>query len=345
MKNGWITIWLLIYILCTSCERQVLFDACKHKSALIPVVVDWKHSGIDPTKSNEEDLVHKVSFRFFPKDGGQPFELYLEGNVHEGYLEVPIGEYKLLVMNESVLESYWSEFIRFSDINSFEQISAEILADNPERFEYYKPAPDERFMINIPKLASWSLTDYPITFETVNDTRGLNEDKIKQHTLYVDMQRVTHDCKVVATVKNLKSVQLMRGAERGFANKVRLSSRQTYYTPATHLFIFNGRKPINGSQTDGTTEWNFRTFGILPQSFNYTLGVDIILTDGCRFVPEDPNLLEMNVNNYVYDYFTQPISDRLQKDYIEIPFALSLPVVEGGIDVGDWGDDEDIIIK
>lgn len=345
MKDFSIAICTLLLLLFSGCERQVLYDACKHKSALIPVKVDWRYSGIDPTKSEEEDFVHKVSFRFFPKDGGQPFELYLEGNVHEGYLEVPIGEYQLLVMNESVTDIYWSDFFRFRNINSFDNISAEIIPADPSPFDYYKPAQDERFMIDIPKLASWSLTDYPITFETVNDTRGLNEDKKNKHTLYVEMQRLTHECKVIATVHNLKYAQLMRGASRRFADKVYLSSRKTYNSPATHLFTFNGRKPINGSQTDGTTERTFRTFGALPQLSDYTLGVDIILTDGCRYKPEDGTPLEYIVSDYIYAYFTKPIAERIPKDYIEIPLLFKLPVVDGGIDVGDWGDDEDIIIK
>lgn len=335
----------LFFFLMIACERQLLYDACKHKTALIPVKIDWIYSGINPELADEDDFVHKVSFRFFPKDGGQPFELYLEGNVHEGYLEVPIGDYDLLVMNESVIEDYWKEFVSFSDINHFEGISAEIKAMDPTPFEFYKAAVDEKFVADMPKMASWSVRDYSITFETVNDTRKNESSDRQKHALHVPMQRLTHDCKVIATVKNLKYAQLMRGAQRLFANKVYLSSRKTYASPATHLFTLNGRKTINGSLTDGTTERIFRTFGILPVPAQYTLGVDIILTDGCRYVPSDGGKLEYNVTDYVNSYFGKSLEDRLLKDYIEIPLFFSLPQVDGGIDVGDWGDDEDIIIK
>lgn len=200
-------------------------------------------------------------------------------------------------------------------------------------------------MIDIPKMAAWSVRNYSVTLETVSDTRGLDWENIAKHTLNIEMQRITHDCKVIATVKNLRSVQLMRGAKRGFTNKICLSSRVTFYSPATHLFSFNRRIPFPGSQTDGTIERTFRTLGALPQLSEYTLGVDIILTDGCRYIPESGLPLEYNVTDYVYRYFTQPLTGKQTKDYIEIPLSLSLPQVNGGIDVGDWGDDEDIIIK
>ncbi|MGL5786754.1 MAG: DUF5119 domain-containing protein [Bacteroidales bacterium] len=338
-------IFFLFFFFQISCERQTLYDACKHKTALIPVKINWIYSGINPNGDSEDDLVHKVSFRFFPVDGGEPFELYLEGNVNEGYLEVPIGEYDLLIMNESVMEQYWKDYVKFSDINSFGKISAEILPFDPSLFEYYKPLPEEQFTKDIPKMAACSVRDYQISFETVTETRGTDRELLRNHTLYVDMQRITHDCKVIANVKNLKYAQLIRGANRKLANKIYLGSRIPHYSPATHLFVFNGRKPVNGSQTDGTTERTFRTFGILPQTVVYSLGVDIILTDGCRFMSDGGSPFEYDVTHYLYDYFNKTPDDRVLKDYIEIPLTLSLPQVDGGIDVGDWGDDDDIIIK
>ncbi|MGL4293609.1 MAG: DUF5119 domain-containing protein [Bacteroidales bacterium] len=338
--------WLIALICCSSgCQRQELYDSCKHRSALIPVRVDWSKSGIDPYSGQADDFVHRVSFRFFPKNGNKPFELYLEGNVSDGAIEVPTGDYDVMIMNESVTDVYWHESVYFRDINSFERIHAEVYPDNPSAYDFYKPSPGERFMLDVPKMASWSIRDYSVTEQTVNETRSPELlSKAPDHTLVIPLRRLTHDCRVIATVKNLRSAQLMRGAKRGFANKVYLSSRTTHYSPATFFFTFNGRKPLNGSKTDGTTEKTFRTFGALPQTSDYSLGVDVIFVDGRRYYPDDPSELEFNITHHVYNYFVKPQSKQdLQR--VEIPISLTLPEVSGDIGVGDWDDDENITIQ
>ncbi|MGL5562844.1 MAG: DUF5119 domain-containing protein [Tannerellaceae bacterium] len=329
-----------------ACQRQTLVDQCVHKTALIPVQVDWIRSGINPTKGEGDDFVHRVSFRFFPKNGSKPFELYLEGNVHQGYIEIPTGSYDILIMNESVHDIYWLNMVRFRNIDAFESISAEVYPDNPAAYDFYTPTQNEQFMLDLPKMASWSIRNYEVTEEVVVETRAPIELQTKDYTMYVPMQRLTHDCRVIATVKNLKSAQLIRGAKRGFANKVFLASRVTYNSPATFFLTFNGRKPIGDSKTDGTTEKTFRTFGALPMLFDYSLGVDVVLVDGRRYYPDDPFDLEFQVAQHVYSYFTKPgISTRVLPDKVEIPINLILPEVSGGVDVGDWGDDDNITIE
>lgn len=340
----------LVFIICAgsfaACQRQTLADQCAHKTALIPVQVDWSRSGINPTKGDGDDFVHRVSFRFFPKNGSKPFELYLEGNVHEGYLEVPTGSYDILIMNESVHDVYWLDMVRFRNIDAFESISAEVYPDNPAVYDFYTPAQNEQFMLDLPKMASWSIRNYEVTEETVVHTRAPIELQTIDYTMYVPMQRLTHDCRVIATVINLKSAQLIRGAKRGFANKVLLASRVSHNSPATLFFTFNGRKPLDGSKTDGTTEKTFRTFGALPVLFDYSLGVDVIFVDGRRYYPDDPSELEFQVTEHVYSYFTKPgKSTRVLPDKVEIPIKLILPEVSGDIDVGDWGDDENVTIQ
>lgn len=317
----------------TGCIHEETDPDCKSQSAKIPVLVDWSHSGINPTKNESEDYVHRVSFRFFPKDGSKPFELYLEENVYKGTIEVPHGVYDLLVMNESVYDVYWTDAVRFLHIDDFTNISAEVCDANPNQYDFYKPAPTEAFMTDIPKMASWSIPNYTVARQSAHDT------------LRVPMQKLTHACRILATVKNLKSATLMRGAKRGFAKRVYLSSRITHLAPATLFFVFNGRKPQSGSNTDGTTEYSFRTFGALPVTAAYTLGVDVILADGRRYVPGNASELEFEVTRHVSDYYASIGITRASADRIEIPISLSLPHVEGDIGVGDWGNDDTIIIE
>lgn len=330
-KIGCIVFLLIVMF---GCIHEEIDPNCKYQSVQIPVLVDWSHSGINPTKNESDDYVHRVSFRFFPKDGSRPFELYLEENVYNGLIEVPVGVYDLIVMNESVYDVYWSDVVRFLNIDDFGSISAEVCEANPNQYDFYKPSPSEMFMVDIPKMASWSIQNYSIT------NRHSQCD-----TLRVPMQKLTHTCRVLATVKNLKSVSLMRGAKRGFAKRVYLASRITHETPATLFFVFNGRIPQVGSSTDGTTEYSFRSFGALPITAEYTLGVDVILADGRRYIPQHTSDLEFNVTKYVVDYYASMGITRVVSDRIEIPISLTLPLVEGDIGVGEWGDDDTITVE
>lgn len=322
-----------LFVGMTGCIHEKIDSCCKYQSVQIRVLVDWSLSGIMPTKNESEDYVHRVSFRFFPKDGTKPFELYLEENVHEGVIEVPIGTYDVIVMNESVYDVYWTNIIRFHNIDDFENMSAEVCETNPNAYDFYKPSSSEAFMIDIPKMASWSIQNYVVGKQSSNDI------------LLIPMQKLTHACRILATVKNLKSVSLMRGAKRGFAKRVYLASRATYNAPATLFFVFNGRKPQAGSATDGTTEYSFRSFGALPIAAEYTIGVDVIMVDGRRYIPENASDLEFNVTKHVMDYYAHQGVTRATADRIEIPISLSLPRVNGDIGVGEWGGDDTIVIE
>ena len=92
---------LLALIVVVACKRQELGGSC-YVSVRLYVDVNWDNSGISPTKIAVDD-VHRVSLRFFPKDGSEPFERYLETNVYGGYIEVPIGDYSIMAMNESFI--------------------------------------------------------------------------------------------------------------------------------------------------------------------------------------------------------------------------------------------------
>lgn len=337
--------FLLFLLFAWGCERQTLVDACKHRTALIPVKINWELSGIDPQSGLADDFVHRVSFRFFPKNGDLPFEVYLEGNVCEGTIEVPTGIYDVVVMNESVMDIFWQGSVYFRNINEFDRMYVEVCPDNPAPYEFYEPQSGEQFMTDIPKMASWTIRNYEVTDQTIEETRNPDfASKAPAHTLTVPLLRLTHDCRVVATVKHLRSAQLVRAAKRGFANKIFLSTRITLNAPATYLFTFNGRKPLPGSQTDGTTEKTFRTLGALPRLSEHFLNVDVILVDGRRYIPDHPSLMIFDVAKHIYDYFSKPLPEVINRK-IEIPISFSIPETAGDIGVGDWGDDENITIQ
>ena len=75
-----------------SCERRSLEDF-DMAYAIIPVRIDWSVSGV----AVEE--MHRASVWLFPKDGAMPMEYRLEENLMYREINVPIGEYSVLVFN------------------------------------------------------------------------------------------------------------------------------------------------------------------------------------------------------------------------------------------------------
>lgn len=326
-----------------ACERRPLEDY-DYQTALIPVKIDWSNSGIAVTRPDGDGLVHRVSIRFFPKDGSPAFDRYLEGNIIEGEIEVPAGNYSVVVFNESVHDIYWSDEIYFTAIDDYADFAANIRPADPANYPYYTLLPDEKLIVEPLSLASWSLDDFEVTNEMVSRSRSeaaraqisrTPEDPNNALTA-VGMRPLTYKVTVTSSVENLCSAQLIEGALRGFATKVYMASAQTAQSPATHIFKLNGRKWDDASQIDGTTHKSFLSFGRLPQASDYWLNLDVLFVTGELYDPANygnPPLL-FDISNQV----TPALND------VNVNISLSLPYIEGGIYVGDW-DDEEIAIQ
>ena len=325
---------LLILIVVVSCQRQELGGSC-YVSARIYVDVNWDNSGINPTKVAFDD-VHRVSLRFFPKDGSEPFERYLETNVYGGYIEVPMGDYSIMAMNESVKGIYLKEFFKFTDIDDFDKIAATVVDDDPSKYTFYTPSSDEQFMKAARMLASWSTNAFEVTQDMIVRTHVDIVSPQYGDTIRVNMRRLTYDTRVLVTVKNLKSAYIIQGALRGFSQKVYLSSAVTELLPSTQFFRLGEFVFNEGSTSDGTTETTFKTFGKLPQGAlaSYSMMLDVLLVDGSRHIPE-----------VEYDYDLTENINLQNGPLINIAVSIELPEVNGGIGVGDWEDEEDVIIK
>ncbi len=179
-------------MLLSSCHYQPILERdYKHETALIPVKINWSRSGFDIDASGKSkqsnSSVHRATVRFFPKDGSESFERYLEGNVFEGEIEVPIGSYSIIIMNESHTDPYWNgsssggyESIVFENVDSYENFSASVkLHDNNPTgyfFEEYV-ASNYKFMFRPLQLASWNIDHFEVTEELVEYTRALQASK------------------------------------------------------------------------------------------------------------------------------------------------------------------------
>ena len=325
-----------ILMTASACERRPLEDQY-FDSALIPVKIDWNYSGIPVTDNSGSGYVHRVSLRFFPKDGSPAFDRYMETNVIEGKIEVPVGEYSVIVFNESVHDIYWEDAIFFTDINNYSAFAANIVADNVSNYPLYTPLSGENMIVEPYMLASWSIDNFSVTSDMVWQTRWHSGTPTPQSNAMINalsnivMRQLTYTVTVKAWVENLCSAQLIQCAARGFAQKVYMASAQTTQTPATHLFLLNGRRWDDASQINGSVEKGFLSFGRLPQPSLYWLNMDIISTTG-----------ELYNQPLLYDVSNQVLNQTLRN--ININININLPYVEGGIYVGDW-DDETIVLK
>lgn len=321
----------LIIAAATACERRSLYDDCPGDVS-IPVKVDWSISGITPNSGSDADLVHRVSLRFFPKDGSTAFDRYLEGNVSEGEIKVPAGIYSVVVYNEAIDDVYWSETIWFDKTNDYNLFSANIVEISPLPYDFYTPQPGEKFAPGLFKLASWSLDHFEVTQtpKNCNDCGGITNDALTK----VKLRRLTIPTHVVADVTNLKSAMRMEAALTGLASKVYMASGQNEISPVTHLFAFQSPVWNDATHTDGWVERRLLTFGRLLQPSSYSLNLGVILVSGERYVADTP---------LYYDIKDQIESSQPQGD-IEVRVNLTLPdKVDGDINVGGWDDEEHII--
>ena len=337
-----------LLLITPSCDRRPLEDEFA-ETALIPVKIDWSKSGIAVTQPDGNGLVHRVSLRFFPTNGAHPFDRYLETNVIEGEIEIPIGKYNVVVFNESVHDVYWEDAIYFSDVNNYNSFAANIVADSPANYPLYTPLYGELFAVEPYRLASWNLDNFEVTREMVTYSRSRNRSSITLRDTHYDeltnivMRPLTYNVTVVAKVENLCSAQQIQTAMRGFSSKVYMASARTEQIPVTHIFNLNGRvwdDPAN--PIHGTTRKTFLSFGRLPQAAQYWVNLDVLFTTGELFVPEQPLLF--NVTDQVGESEVSVGIDVNINIDIDIAIDIELPYVEGGIHVGEW-DDEYIILQ
>lgn len=340
MKNKILSLALIAgfaALLAAGCERRPLEDEYA-ESALIPVRIDWTKSGIPVTDPTGSGLVHRVSLRFFPKDGSAAFDRFMETNVIEGSVEVPVGEYSVVVFNESVHDAWWEDAVVFSGMDSYDDFAATIVTDSEANYPFYAPLAEETLIVEPYRLASWSLDEFNVTDEMVKQTRytgggtyaGPTDEQVNALTR-ITMRRLTYNVTVKAEVQNLCSAQLIQSAVRGFARKVYMASAQTTQEPGTHVLKLNNRQWTDAAQRDGTVTKSFLSFGRLPGESQYAVNLDVVFVTGEVYEP---------TQSMLYDVTDQVLDSPQINIDINIDLRLQLPYVEGGIHVGDWDDEE-----
>lgn len=345
---------LCILFVTAGCARRPL---CYYEGELVPISVkiDWTNSNIPVTETDPTggDLVHRVSFRFYPADGAEPFERYLEGNIFEGTINVPTGVYRVIAMNESIEDmNYWEDFIAFYDTDSFDAAYAELRpmsdADREARFPYYEPGADENITVAPLPLASWSLNYLEVRppvreFEepapTRADTGIVPDTGIELDAailLDVEMRALTHNVAITARVANMISMARLNFAARGLADRVYLASGLTMQSTSTYLNVLSSL--VFDSDTDGTASRTFLSFGRtpVPGEEHYEIELDALLVNGSLYNADGG--LTYDVTDQVTASDGLDITIKLPEAHSDMP--IELPQTEGGITVDPWDDDE-----
>ncbi len=305
MKN---IVYILIATLCLSCMRRPMVDElCQDSSAdeLIAVKVDWSQSRITPSEdSNSGDYVHRVSIRFFPTDGSAVFDRYLEGDIYQGSIDVPDGEYDVVVFNESIYDPYWSGVFEFLNVDDYDEFIAELVDEDAE------------YSTEAYKLASWSIEGYTVSQQTRSSSELEN----------VVLQPLTCYVNVSAEVENLASAQSVYCEVQGFSNRVYMASGESHVDQTLHTMELITREYSDDENQHGAiSHERLILTRSTDQESNLKLIFEVYLTDGTLHQADTP--LEFDVESQATRYATD--------DY-DLSVQFSLPEVSGGIDVGGW---------
>ncbi len=328
-------IYISIATLLTACSLECPSDSDQSidkESAVIPVAVDWSSSGLTilETKSDESD-VHRLSLRFFPSDGDEPFERYLERNLYEDNIEVPVGTYSVVAINESISDSYWSGAMIFTNSDSYELFSAELHTD------------DGSTAAETYALVAWSIPSFEITQAMANYTRGvieegeLSQEEQEQMTALTNvvMEPRTRTLRVNLSSDNIASSQSVTASVSGLSMRVNIVSGVSEPDPISHTFELTSYSYNSASRTDTSTS------GIVSgeklcfahsddHDDGYTLDLEVYLNDGTQHVDEE-QLSGVDIEDQV-------TSTEEGADY-EISHSISLPLVEGGsVELDEWSD-------
>ena len=311
-----------------ACERRELEDDYM-EYALIPVSIDWSISGV----SVEE--MHRASVWLFPHDDSAPLQYRLEGDVTYREIRVPVGQYSVLVFNETTDENDWDNIV-FKGTKRYETFAAMNIPQN--EIGFYSRSEKLPLIGNPEALAAWSLDYFEVTQDMVVKTRSLSQktaalvEEVPNLTAVKPLPRFERVV-IEAYVTNLASSKQVTGTIDGMYSGVYMVSGERITKPAAQAFILNGRV-YNGY--DGTTTRTINIFGKSPDA-DHNLVLDFLLTNN-ELHPRE----EFDVTNLI---FTETVA-HVRTHFIKVGYGntngdheIILPEGDmdvAGITVDDW---------
>ncbi len=352
---------VLLGVSVASCERRPLEEP-GYRTALIPVSILWEDAGLDPDNDPAHD-VYSASVWLFAKDGSplfgdKPYREYRLVNPSEGEIEVPVGEYSVLIFNNTV--SDFSSNVAFRGTDSYETFEYYAF---PNTRSSYMRSEGKSLILEPDILAAWHLDTFEVTSGMITRTRtrgnDLRADDPVRSLLDVRPQLLTPRVHVIAHVHNLAAAASASAALLGMGSSVLLATGRTQAPASTYVFSMNNRQLEEPDLMHGTVEAQFNSFGPLQTSDNPQYGLEISFSlhqsyKGSVTFPTPPAPpFTFDVTGQVYS-----VEAELHIDLeigIEVGHEIDLPLpVNGGgtggkggfgIGVSDWGDPINIPIN
>ncbi len=343
-------ILIFIALISSACTRRPLsYTACSQdngESATIAVSVDWSLTGFDTEQSSksDEDYIHRVSLRFFPLDGSAAFDRYLEDDIEQGSINVPMGEYSVVVFNESIDDPYWQSAIEFENADSYTLFSAKIIEETSDDY-FYTPSEGESMSVEALQLASYSIDNFVVSEAMCNtEQEQWSSEELAMAALLdpATPRSLTCYTTLEVVVENLSSANTVEASLTGLAQRVFMASGDTDTITTTHVGALTQRLWDDEDEQQHGTIYESRLTFSTPSSetSSHILTLDVILVDGSRHSPED---------DMIYDVSDQIVSSAALTRYADndlgASVSLSLPEVSGDVEVNAWGDENQITIQ
>ncbi len=143
-----------------SCQRKEI-EPSSLFYAHIPISLDWSNSLLDLSD------VGNVSIYFYPVDGGDPV-VNFSSDLYYKLVELPIGEYNVLVFNDLV---YNIKGVDFDSPTSYDDFTVSYVENNIMP-NFYDMAADEVLSTEHSRVASWSYEGFGVDISMVEYTRS-----------------------------------------------------------------------------------------------------------------------------------------------------------------------------
>ncbi|MFR9603866.1 MAG: DUF5119 domain-containing protein [Rikenellaceae bacterium] len=361
-----ISILPILFSLFISCDRQDLEEKV-YTHALLPVLIDWESKALLYVDNDTNGDLYSASVWLFPtatsEYQGDAMEFKLS-DPELGYIEVPVGEYDVLVFNKTV--SDFTSNVGFRGTDKFDTFEYYINEDS--RFSLFSSRSDSDITSLAPDmLAAWSMEDggtlvvtqgmlgyyeeivslrsrYSSTKATVDDFADLSDD-LKQ-LLYVTPERLIHNVTLVETVWNMNNATAAQATLKGMSTSVNLSKKSYSTTTTSHVVTFTTKDYLDDLEfKHGTMSGSTNVVGPLDEDSSYSVETLFTLAseyDGSLIYPTPP------ADPYTADVSSQVNEaiiglDKCFSIYIDIGIELpelQVEIEDSGfsVNVSDWGE-------
>ncbi len=352
----------ILYIICMclviiSCERRALTYSY-NPTVEVVVNVDWSDMSVAP---------EGLSIYCYPQTGESPTLKLVNLTTDEKSamassttLSLGVGEYKILVFNQSP-----SEFssINFSGMSSYE--SAEVSASTTTS-RWYTSKSEETLVVDPEELAAATYHSVEIPQEVIDEVLGLREkyvdtdEQIEPYvTIDLEAKVVIKTTRVTVKLNGIDNLSSARATLYGMATGYNFSTQTSHTDYATHLLESWSLSKYAEDVTKGEIAAYFTCFGIpgsttetrvLDSSWGGTMHLEMLLVDLSTITETDHVLHDKTTLIYEdvinksdeddseqYDDSDVDISVDVDDD-ITLDDVMPQGVSSGGFNasVGDW---------